>query len=1053
MKRYLLKQSIIKQPAMSSLAKALLVSFCMCLPLVSMRGQQQISLDVPRIVPVSPEATMMEKFQSYPVDLCTGVPDITIPLYEIDLGELTIPVTLSYHASGLKPKEQSGFAGTGWTLNLEPSIMREIKGVPDDDQYGWFNRYNSWNTVPTGVWEKYEYYNKKVDNMYDTQPDKFVYKLPSGGGSGYFLNDYTSLSAIPLTNDNVQYHGTNMDITDASGILYEFHGANEKTGNYITRWMCTAIFSPRHSIPLATFNYTNRINSMNPGSYYNLDSKLVINQRNGSDPKTVLTKQITNTNQHYSVEASIEMGDEQPYDAVLTSIPESAAGVHYPLNERYVSGTMNECQLESVDFFSNTLNIEYGSTGNSPNNTPVYKRISVTDCYGNTIRNIDFFITPYNNATSLAKLDSIRITAPGTDPRVYSFQYITPQKVPSVYTTAVDHWGYCNGANDEDDNQLTIPGFHETVNIYLGNGFYGDVRLVHEGVNREPDHNWTQVGVLSHITNPQGIETNFSYEGNYGAFRDHSDLSTKEDYLHPVGGLRIKSISVCDPYTNKCQTTSYQYGLTKLSEPGYNPIWGGGAIKHIVSMRDYRTSSRRYAESNDGHSNWFEDLITYSSMPYTNITFNNGSAVIYNIVRETVRADEAYNLCTDYYYEVTPHAFENVLTWHEGASSTAVSDFLNSRPESILRKLFLPFPSHPQALSDDYVCHHLSTNQHNGHLVEKVEYEGGSPVRHTEYVYNEIRSGILTEIDIPVRLLSVPSDAYLRNPGILSGSRFFIIGNYYIPNKETDDVQTTFYLDNTTYYALSTEKITEYCFLNGKTDSITQVKNYSYDIDALNPGISLSPCSVETLSSDGSFILDEYEYLENFPNLLTLHRHTENGHWSERTINYRENTCFPLSIRSRTDRSSNYRDELVYTLYDSYNNVVELRGKNQTPITFLWGYGSRYPIACIENATRDQVIKGMGYSSSDIPDSWAAIEEPDESVFQKINSLRDVLPSAKVTVYRYSPMHGVTAVTDPNGITTGYDYDVYGRLIGSFYHTSDFSKKILSRHIYRFYGK
>ena len=87
-----------------------------------------------RIVPISPEASSMERNQSYPVDYCTGVPSITIPLYEIVAGEVTIPITLSYHASGLKPKERSGFAGTGWTLNLEPSIMREIKDTADDDE-------------------------------------------------------------------------------------------------------------------------------------------------------------------------------------------------------------------------------------------------------------------------------------------------------------------------------------------------------------------------------------------------------------------------------------------------------------------------------------------------------------------------------------------------------------------------------------------------------------------------------------------------------------------------------------------------------------------------------------------------------------------------------------------------------------------------------------------------------------------------------------------------------------------------------------------------------
>lgn len=84
-----------------------------CFPLLGIHAQQphEISLDVPRIVPVSPEAAAMEKYRSYPVDYCTGIPNITIPLYEIVAGDITLPISLSYHASGLKPKERSGLAG------------------------------------------------------------------------------------------------------------------------------------------------------------------------------------------------------------------------------------------------------------------------------------------------------------------------------------------------------------------------------------------------------------------------------------------------------------------------------------------------------------------------------------------------------------------------------------------------------------------------------------------------------------------------------------------------------------------------------------------------------------------------------------------------------------------------------------------------------------------------------------------------------------------------------------------------------------------------------
>ena len=58
--------------------------------------------------------------------------DITIPLYTIKAGDLELPITLTYHSAGIKLHQLSGWVGTNWTLNAEPSVMREIKGIPDD---------------------------------------------------------------------------------------------------------------------------------------------------------------------------------------------------------------------------------------------------------------------------------------------------------------------------------------------------------------------------------------------------------------------------------------------------------------------------------------------------------------------------------------------------------------------------------------------------------------------------------------------------------------------------------------------------------------------------------------------------------------------------------------------------------------------------------------------------------------------------------------------------------------------------------------------------------
>ena len=58
-------------------------------------------IDAPSI---SIQAEELKKFGEYPIDFSTGVPNITIPLYEIEIGDFRLPIAIAYHASGLKYK-------------------------------------------------------------------------------------------------------------------------------------------------------------------------------------------------------------------------------------------------------------------------------------------------------------------------------------------------------------------------------------------------------------------------------------------------------------------------------------------------------------------------------------------------------------------------------------------------------------------------------------------------------------------------------------------------------------------------------------------------------------------------------------------------------------------------------------------------------------------------------------------------------------------------------------------------------------------------------------
>jgi len=59
-----------------------------------------------QIFQTSPEASALTKMVNYPINFNTGVPNIAIPLYEIQAGDLKLPIELSYHAGGFKIHEQ-----------------------------------------------------------------------------------------------------------------------------------------------------------------------------------------------------------------------------------------------------------------------------------------------------------------------------------------------------------------------------------------------------------------------------------------------------------------------------------------------------------------------------------------------------------------------------------------------------------------------------------------------------------------------------------------------------------------------------------------------------------------------------------------------------------------------------------------------------------------------------------------------------------------------------------------------------------------------------------
>jgi hypothetical protein len=142
----------------------------------------------------SPNAAALSKYADIPVNNHTGAPSIEIPLYSVREGSLTMPVNISYHASGLKVMEPSGWIGIGWTLNAGGVITRTVQGTPDEkwtgvvyNETGHFSDYGYNNYFYTGIQAGTE--TPFRTGIKDGEPDLFFFNFGSYSGKFYFNDD------------------------------------------------------------------------------------------------------------------------------------------------------------------------------------------------------------------------------------------------------------------------------------------------------------------------------------------------------------------------------------------------------------------------------------------------------------------------------------------------------------------------------------------------------------------------------------------------------------------------------------------------------------------------------------------------------------------------------------------------------------------------------------------------------------------------------------------------------------------------------------------------
>jgi hypothetical protein len=1049
-----------------------------------------------KVIPPSPVTHEYEKYINYNVTLYNGLPNISIPLYTIKLRGLDVPINLSYHASGIKFRQNNGDVGVGWSLNPGYRISRSVYGRADDrtemptyllDSLSYNelsgderrDRYLSKFIETNALHAPYPYNNEKLDGEYDI----FNFMLPGSSGS-FIITDRSNkvIKTIEQSNHVIDYTIGNsinesisgilrFDVTDDQGVKYLLgeHSATDLNvfesvsayGGYLaTAWGLTDIITPLGDS--LRFKYVRK----SVGGWHDQSMSVSINEASYCN--------------------------------------ETPAGPVLPFNHSWTDGESDLYTAFFVDVIQSkneTINI-HRSVDN------FITAINVLNTDDVVLKTVRFY---YSNNTFHTFLDSVKIFDKlQQHSQVYRFEYNDKNVNPGTYVQ--DQWGYylpstsyATVVHQEfyDDPVLTEAGqVPRTVGEFAG---------PYEFQSRDTFNVYNpEIFTLKSVSYPTGGKTTYEYEPHKYYY----------NYVKSGGGLRIKKIFSNDLVNSSTLIYEYVYGN---NESGY------GNAQLALDHRMFVEEGMYMDVELITNKLFFQRTINYS----TNILGDIGSSgslssfVVYPQVTEYCRSSSGTgsNGRIVYKYDDTYTYLSNTFYQEKLLVCGSTLQYVNSGPLN--------------------VSQYLSWN--NPVLKEKIvySYQGNQyvPLKKETYSYQNSYS---TYEGLKVKPFAsmgtyTPGLTGLHSPYNFVKS-FFKYGSYSITcgiKLLTEQRDTTFNVNGSIasvsrYFYNSKNQVAR---LESDRNGFVSVEenNYPGDFSNLNSSDPIQSLKSKNIiapivekriyrtNPDGSNKrLINAQFTEFQSELPLAHRI-----YSTKIVSP-VNDFVPSSVRDgRVVKDDSYYElDQEVLQYDVMGNILAFRSHNNVTVSYIWDYNDRYPIAKTVNGDYQETAftsfesNGNGnWSSIDINNIVYDIFSPSGSKYYQgaINLVKSNLLSenayivaywskdgpysvtntdagwpktirsvslnnqlwtlyehritgttsivvsgsgaiddlrlhpqlAQMTTYTYEPLIGMTSETDVNNRTTYYEYDEFGRLI----LVRDKDKNILKKICYNYVGQ
>ena len=445
----------------------------------------------------SPEASSIGKFGNVPVSYCTGVPGITVPIFEISIANTKVPISLNYHAGGIRVDETSSSVGLGWALGGIGVVSRNMMGRPDEEGQGYIGSPDAQAVINSAT--SYNNYLYSLENgSADSEPDIFQYNVNGLSGKFIFKSD-GSIMQIPVSDNKIAYTNGNFRVTDAEGRVYLFEEKRQTYSSEVTypihnsSWCLTKIIDP-NSIDTIYFNYEVPID-------YTYERSITFTQNLG-----VILSTIPGEIGGDAYENLMVTSDIAPYHRIQTITYQE----YYLKEIKWRAGKIVFVNVsDRLDVTGSGRRLDRVEVYAYQNG--VYSLVTKTKLYQSYfISNPAGSDAEKNRRLRLDSVTNLDVLA-NTPGQVYKMSYNTTPIAPRE-SYAQDRWGFNNGHYENGNLMPTQTRLFKGAYYTFGNG------------NRDVDETQMRAGILSSIEYPTKGKTVFDFESH----KFHTSLPTTQ---------------------------------------------------------------------------------------------------------------------------------------------------------------------------------------------------------------------------------------------------------------------------------------------------------------------------------------------------------------------------------------------------------------------------------------------------------------------------------------------------------------------------------------------